>query len=480
MARLGELLIAARLLDTEQVERALQAQVLWGGRLGTNLIELGLLDLDGISRALGRQHGVPAALAKHFEKSSRELQDRLPAEIAKQWSVVPLLHVGPRRQLAVAVLDPLPAEAVLALADAFGCAADGILQSVAAEMRVRYHLERVYAIARPARFLRLKGPNVTPFPQFDNVPVPVDSDAEVAVPITVDETAHPTGRASDETTPPTERAGEDFAPPTQEITPTPVPDEEVDHLAKLIDDAIAAATAVEPTEPVGRDRRHYVRTLADGAPARAPAPEPETPPPPEAPATPAAPAAVISPAASQSGPAPLGRMTTIKKPVQEGKSAGMAKTLPDATRAIRRARNRDHVGELVIDTLERLVPGCDAAVVLAIRGDVAIGWKQFSRTCTPSQDIAVPLDEPGLVPTAKNANVVARGTVAKLTPIDQALMRSLGDVRGELVVIPIAIADNVMALLAITTQTDGAPATADAIAGAASAAFARLIRDASR
>ena len=88
MARLGELLVSARLLDPEQIERALRAQVLWGGRLGTNLIELGLLDLDGISRALGRKHNRPAALARHFEKADRELQERLSVDLARRWSVV--------------------------------------------------------------------------------------------------------------------------------------------------------------------------------------------------------------------------------------------------------------------------------------------------------------------------------------------------------------------------------------------------------
>src|SRR5207253_379753 len=120
-----------------QIERALQAQVLWGGRLGTNLIELGLLDLDGISRALGRQHGVPAALARHFECACRELQERLPAELARQWSVVPLFEVGARRQIAIAVLDPLPEGTIAELAAALRCPPEGILQSISAEMRVR-------------------------------------------------------------------------------------------------------------------------------------------------------------------------------------------------------------------------------------------------------------------------------------------------------------------------------------------------------
>ena len=129
MARLGELLVSARLLDPEQIERALRAQVLWGGRLGTNLIELGLLDLDGISRALGRKHNRPAALARHFEKADRELQERLSVDLARRWSVVPLLHVGPQKKIAIAVLDPLPAAALDQLAAAFLCTRDQILVS---------------------------------------------------------------------------------------------------------------------------------------------------------------------------------------------------------------------------------------------------------------------------------------------------------------------------------------------------------------
>src|ERR1044072_4855261 len=112
MARLGELLISARLIEPDRVEQALRAQVVWGGRLGTNLIELGCIDLDGLSRALGRQHALAAALAPHRQKKP-------PAELARTWSVVPLLRVGPEQKIALATLDPLPAEALVAIADAF-------------------------------------------------------------------------------------------------------------------------------------------------------------------------------------------------------------------------------------------------------------------------------------------------------------------------------------------------------------------------
>jgi hypothetical protein len=467
MARLGELLVAARLLDQEQVERALRAQVLWGGRLGTNLIELGMLDLDGISRALGRQHRVPAALARHFEKADRELQDRLDLELAKRWSVVPLLHVGPKQKIAIAVLDPLPAAALDELAAAFLCTRDMILVSVAAEMRVRYHLERVYGIPRDARFLRLKGPNVTPFPQFDNVPVPIDRDEEHAVPIIVDDSAHPTGRAfiDEEPTPPP------VAPPP----PVP-PSDDADDLARLIDEAIAQATAVEDTQPIGRDRRTYVRTLADGPPPSPSASQLMTP----------APASLVAGTAAALGRIAIKKVSADLPPTAERaedvpqRSKPPPRNFVEATRAIRRASRRERVAELVIFTLQQFVPTCDAAILLVVRGGVALSWQQFSRVCETSSQIAVPLDQPGLIPTVIQQNAVARRGVADLDPIDEALMRSLGELRGDLVVVPIAIADTVMAMIATTTDSDAQVENVELVADAASAAFARLIRDASR
>jgi hypothetical protein len=475
MARLGELLVAARLLDQEQIDRALRAQVLWGGRLGTNLIELGMLDLDGISRALGRQHGVPAALARHFDKANGELQERLDAELANQWSVVPLLHVGPTKKIAIAVLDPLPATALDQLAAAFLCSPDTILVSIAAEMRVRYHLERVYGIARDPRFLRLKGANVTPFPQFDNVPVPIDRDEEHAVPILVDDSAHPTGRAfvDEEPTP----------PPVPLPKPVPPPDD-ADDLARLIDEAIAEATsAVQETQPIGRERRTYVRTLADGPPKSPSASQLMTP----------APASLVAGTA-----AALGRIA-IKKviagtpdlPALADSSADRAddpavpskpppRSFVEATRAIRRASRRDRVAELVIYTLQQFVPTCDAAILLVVRGDVALSWKQFSRACETSTDIAVPLDQPGLVPTVIDKNAIARKGIADVSAIDEALMRALGELRGDLVVVPISVADKVIALIATATEADAPVENIELVASAASAAFARLIRDASR
>src|SRR5437868_10074910 len=94
MARLGELLVETKLLTAEQVEHGLRAQVMWGGRLGTNLIELGHLDLDQLSSALGKLLKMPAALARHFEKADPAVQRLLSTEFAERYSAVPLMRVA--------------------------------------------------------------------------------------------------------------------------------------------------------------------------------------------------------------------------------------------------------------------------------------------------------------------------------------------------------------------------------------------------
>ncbi len=61
MPRLGELLLAEKLIQPDQLEEALETQVVHGGRLGTNLVELGFLPEADLARMLGKQHTLPFA-----------------------------------------------------------------------------------------------------------------------------------------------------------------------------------------------------------------------------------------------------------------------------------------------------------------------------------------------------------------------------------------------------------------------------------
>jgi hypothetical protein len=468
MPRLGELLVAEGLVTADQVEQALRAQVMWGARLGTNLIELGCLDVDGLSRALGRQHQLPVALARHFERADPELGRRVPRELAERFSFLPLLALADGK-IALVALGPLDDNALATIASVLDTAPEQLVVSVAAEMRIRYHLERVYGIARATRFLRTKGASITPFPKFDNVPVPIDADADIAAPVAIDERAHPTGRA--------EVASSDGVPARSR------PASSVDELIALIDSAIdSVMTPAPPPEPSGRDRRSYVRTLGEDAtqPVGVPrerALEDEL----TAPVSLRGAAPHPEPARSESQP--LGRIAIRRVPIAPADEPALARSadsLGEALREIRRGPDRDRVAELVMTALDRFVPTCAAAMLLVIRGDIAISWKRFARSDQPPPELAVPLDQPGLVPAAIAHNATTRGTAAELAAIDRLLLDALGGTSHDLIVCPIAIADRVMCLIAAASSPDAGATALESIGAATAAAFARLIRDASR
>jgi hypothetical protein len=134
----------------------------------------------------------------------------------------------------------------------------------------------------------------------------------------------------------------------------------------------------------------------------------------------------------------------------------------------------------VIDALIRFDPLCEIALLVVVRGDVVIGWKGFRRSGAELPELAVPLDQPGLIPEVVSSGELARSSAAELSVIDKRLLESLEQTSGDLVVVPITIAGHVMCALAMVVATDAPTATAEAIAGSAGAAFARLMRDASR
>jgi hypothetical protein len=61
MAKIGEILIAEGHLSQEGLEEALDWQVLYGGRIGTNLMELKLVEEEQFAHALGKQLGAEVA-----------------------------------------------------------------------------------------------------------------------------------------------------------------------------------------------------------------------------------------------------------------------------------------------------------------------------------------------------------------------------------------------------------------------------------
>ncbi|HVI96326.1 MAG TPA: hypothetical protein VM753_20075 [Anaeromyxobacter sp.] len=100
--RIGELLLQARACDPDAIRAALQNQVIFGGRLGTNLLEIAAVQEPDLAEALGRRYRVPVLSGPL--KLDRAALSLLRPDVADRHDVVPYLVAD--RRLAILVCDP--------------------------------------------------------------------------------------------------------------------------------------------------------------------------------------------------------------------------------------------------------------------------------------------------------------------------------------------------------------------------------------
>lgn len=101
--RLGELLLKAKLINEEQLQKGLEEQKKIGGRLGFNLINLGFLKEEDILWFLSKQYGVPTINLNNFEVDEQTTK-LIPKDLAKKYSCIPIsLMAG---TLTIAMVDP--------------------------------------------------------------------------------------------------------------------------------------------------------------------------------------------------------------------------------------------------------------------------------------------------------------------------------------------------------------------------------------
>jgi len=150
--KLGTLLLRDAVISLGQLEAALRAQVLYGGKLGTNLVELGFLDLDALGAYLGRVTGTPVASRAQFEETSAATIGQFESNLAELYVAFPLGDdPGAPGGLAVALADPTDETSIDQLAAQCG---RPIVPYIAPELRIYYYLEKHFGIARKARFVR--------------------------------------------------------------------------------------------------------------------------------------------------------------------------------------------------------------------------------------------------------------------------------------------------------------------------------------
>ncbi|XXX80457.1 hypothetical protein WMF30_16980 [Sorangium sp. So ce134] len=106
--RLGQLLVDARMITQDALERTLELQRTDGRRLGTLLVEQGLINETQLTQILSHQLAVPWVSLLHIE-FSRQLLNLVPHDVAERYCLVPIYVRHVRNQgetLYVAMDDP--------------------------------------------------------------------------------------------------------------------------------------------------------------------------------------------------------------------------------------------------------------------------------------------------------------------------------------------------------------------------------------
>jgi hypothetical protein len=144
---LGDRLVRAGIVTSAQIEEALEAQVVFGGRIGTALMELGYVDEKTITRYLAEKLNVPPFSESLLEPEPDEnTLAAIPIELVEKYHAIPLRREG--RRLHVLMEDP----SSLAQLDDLSFRTGLIIKPcVAAEARVAQLLERYYGFQRSTR-----------------------------------------------------------------------------------------------------------------------------------------------------------------------------------------------------------------------------------------------------------------------------------------------------------------------------------------
>jgi type IV pilus assembly protein PilB len=136
--RLGDLLVAERLITDEQLKQALSEQKGKTEKLGSILARLGFITEEQLIGFLSRQYGIPSITLNNVDVDAETLR-LVPAPIARKYEVLPVKRIGGTLTLAMA--DPTN---VFALDDVAFMTSLQILPVVAPQAAIRAAIEKAY------------------------------------------------------------------------------------------------------------------------------------------------------------------------------------------------------------------------------------------------------------------------------------------------------------------------------------------------
>ncbi len=146
--RLGELLIKKNMLTKAQLEEALQAQVIFGGKLGTVIIEMGLISEGALAEILAQQLSIPCAKPDQLQDIPDDVIRIISPELAEKHKVIPVAVNG--KKLTLAMADPHNLKSIDEISFRTGYIVRPIL---ALEVRLVLALEEYYGVKRTMRYI---------------------------------------------------------------------------------------------------------------------------------------------------------------------------------------------------------------------------------------------------------------------------------------------------------------------------------------
>ena len=170
MPILGRILRDRGIVTERQLQEAIQHQVLYGGRLGTNLYELGFITEERLQEALAKAHGV-AAMAVDLREVSPDTVALIPRTMAAKHKVFPYQLRG--KTLFLLMVDPSDHGAVAKVGFTLGYI---VRPLIVPEFRMIQLLRDYYGIDERWRFNDTHRPPALPeeAPDADTAAIRID------------------------------------------------------------------------------------------------------------------------------------------------------------------------------------------------------------------------------------------------------------------------------------------------------------------
>ena len=136
--RLGDLLVKAGRINTDQLRAALAKQREEGGRLGSNLVKMGLITEKELVEFLSQQFRVSAINLNQVE-IDQSVVKIIPADVARKYTIMPVSKTGAK--VTIAMLDP---SNVFAMDDIKFMTGYNVEPVIASESAIRSAIEKYY------------------------------------------------------------------------------------------------------------------------------------------------------------------------------------------------------------------------------------------------------------------------------------------------------------------------------------------------